>query len=73
MAELTKEVIKSQYKLMSIYEFRMSHGQGVSSQAIGYAIKEELLDYLQIDKRVRVIVLTEKSKSYRPNKSPSRV
>ncbi len=70
--EISNKVIKSPYKLMSVNEFRFEYGAGVTPQAISYACSKDKLDYLKISDSLKVIVLTEKSKSYKPNKSKKR-
>lgn len=72
MAEVSKEVLKEGVKLTTIKDFRDTYAGGVSAQAIAYAIKHDLIDYIQVGERVRVIVLTTKSLTYRPNESPKR-
>jgi len=72
MAEVSKEVLKDNCVLVSIHEFRHNHAKGISTQAMDYAIKHDLIDYVKIDNMVRVIALTEKTLSYTPNKSKTR-
>lgn len=73
MAEIGKKVFKEKYsdKIQTINEFREAKG-GISAQAVDYAIKNDRIDYVNIGKRVRVIVLTEKSLAYTPNLSLKR-
>lgn len=71
MAEVSKEIIKKGCELMSITDFKNSVG-GVSTQAIDYAISKDLIDYIRVDNRVRVVAMTKKTKSYKPNKSKVR-
>lgn len=74
MAEVSSKVIRPSFegKLKTINEFRKTNGKGISSQAIDYAIKNDLIDYIQFGDRVRVIVLTPKTLEYVPNDSPKR-
>lgn len=72
MAEISKDVIKKGIKLSTIKDFRDTHAGGVSAQAIAYALENDLVDYIRVGNRVRVIVLTDKSLSYQPNSSPKR-
>lgn len=61
-------------KIVSVNEFRNSfQGGALSSNAILYAIKNDLVDYVKVDDKINLIVLTEKTLSYTPNKSPKRV
>lgn len=72
--EKSKDVLVPEFqgKLMTINEFRNKLASGVSYQAIQYALANDMVDYIDIGPRVKVIVLTEKSLNYRPNKSPAR-
>lgn len=70
--EMSKEVIKKGYELCTIKQFRTKHAGNVSPQAIDYAIDNDLVDHLYIGPRVRVIVMTEKTKKYTPNYSAKR-
>lgn len=72
MAEVSDIVFKKGVTLMTINEFRKTHGEGVKAQAISYAIEHDLIDYVDIGPRVRAIVMTGKSLSYKPNSSPKR-
>lgn len=74
MAEVSKKVIAEKFKgkLLTITEFRKKYAEGVSSQAVNYAIEHDLIDYVDIGPRVRAIVLTEKTLKYAPNKSKKR-
>lgn len=74
MADVKNDVINPDYsdKIVTIKEFRMDHAQGVSPQAIDYAIENDLIDYVVVGPRVRFIVLTEKTLKYAPNKSDKR-
>lgn len=69
---MSKEVIKKGYELCTIKQFRTKHADNVSPQAIDYAIDNDLVDHLYVGPRVRVIVMTEKSKNYTPNFSKKR-
>jgi len=70
MAELSS--ILGDNKVVSISDFKKTYAGGVSAQAINYAIEHDLVDYIQVGKRVRIVVLTHKSLTYSPNKSPKR-
>lgn len=74
MAEVSDKVIKKAFKdkLMSITEFRNTKAQGVSSQAINYAIENDKIDYIKVNNKVRIIVLTKKTLAYKPNASKKR-
>lgn len=71
MAELSKKILKDT-KVTTIADFRHTYANGVSAQAINYAIENDLVDYIDVGPRVRIIVLTPKSISYTPNNSPKR-
>jgi len=71
MAEISKEVL-GEKKVTTIADFRKNYAGGVSAQAINYAIEHDLVDYMEVGKRVRIIVLTPKSIQYTPNESPKR-
>lgn len=71
MAEISKKVL-GKYKVTTIADFRHTYAGGVSAQAINYAIDKDLIDYINVGKRVRIIVLTPKSIGYTPNESPKR-
>lgn len=74
MAEIKDKILKEEYrdKIVTITDFRKNYAGGISSQAIDYAIANDLIDYADLGKRARVIVLTEKTLGYVPNKSPKR-
>lgn len=71
MAELSDAVINKKYEVISTTEFRESLGN-ITPQALAYAIKKDLVDFVRISPTVRIIVLTEKTKSYKPNASKLR-
>lgn len=73
MAEVSKQVISPKFRdsLVTINAFRKSVGN-ISSQAVDYAIKNDLVDYVDIGSRVRIIVMTDKTQGYQPNDSPKR-
>lgn len=61
-------------KVVSVNTFRNSFKDGaVSSNAILYAIKNNLIDYVKLDDKINLIVLTERTLAYTPNKSPKRI
>ena len=72
--DVTNQVIRPAYlnKLLSVQQFREDYADGVTTQAIGYACRNGLIDYIQIDDRVKVIVLTEKTLAYSPNRNKNR-
>lgn len=72
MAELSNKIFKGNTKVATIAEFRHTYANGVSAQAINYAIENDLVDYIDVGPRVRIIVLTPKSLGYTPNNSPKR-
>ena len=72
MADISTDVVARDYsdKLVSLPDFRKSQGN-ITMQALYYAIDKNLVDYALIGKS-KVIVLTEKTLAYTPNKSPKR-
>ena len=74
MADVRKEVMKKQYadSLITIREFRAQYADNVTPQAINYAIDKGLIDHIEVGPRVRIIVLTERTKNYSPNSSEKR-
>lgn len=58
-------------KVITIREFCDKYHDGVTPQAIDYAIKQDIIDYLRIG-RFRYIVLTDKTLAYTPNPSSRR-
>lgn len=73
MADVRELVVKPEYqnKLVSISDFRKRHN--IKAQAVDYLIRNDKIDYVEIDDRVRFIVDTEKTLNYSPNNSPKRV
>ena len=72
MADVSKSVVTEGYsdKLVSLAEFCKMNGN-ITMQALYYAMSKNLVDYAIVGKS-RVIVLTEKTVAYTPNKSPKR-
>lgn len=73
--DLGQKVFRSEYrhKVVSVNAFRNSfEGGAISSNAVLYAINNNLIDYIKIDDKINLIVLTERTKAYTPNKSPKR-
>jgi len=69
MADVTNKVLRAGVKLQSVQEFRTSFDLPITSQAVRYLMREDLIDYIPIGstgKSVIAIVLTEKTKNYRP-------
>lgn len=56
---------------MSITDFCKVYGDGVSSQAVNYNMAKGNIDFVKIGTE-NLVVLTDKSKAYRPNASPVR-
>ena len=63
------EVLK--VDILTPAEFAEKYANGVSTQALSYAMDNDKLDYVCIGKN-RFIVLTKKSKTYVPNSHPNR-
>ena len=74
MAELKKnKVIDEKLKYLTIQEFIDKYHPGLTAPAINYAMKKSVdkIDYFTPG-RERLIVLTEKTLSYRPINHPTR-
>ena len=73
MANVASKVIKKRFidKIVSVQQFRSIKG-GITSQAVAYACDNDLVDYIIIDDRIKLIVLTEKTDLYAPNKHKNR-
>lgn len=70
MAELTKtSVFKAE--VLSISEYTEKYGGQVSPQAISYAMDNDKIDFVRVGKE-RLVVMTEKTKTYVPNSHPRR-
>lgn len=73
--DLGQRVFKNEFKgkVISVHEFRNSFdGGAITSNAVLYAMSKDLIDYIKIDDKINLIVLTDKTKAYTPNKSPKR-
>lgn len=70
--DVRKKILKKSFvdSLMSITDFKDRHG--ISSQAVAYAIREDLIDYIKVSSRVKIVVLTRKTLDYTPNASKNR-
>jgi hypothetical protein len=64
MADVSKKIIKKGVELCSITDFKKRHN-GLSGQAVDYAISKGLVDYVQVGK-IRFIALTDRSLAYSP-------
>ena len=78
MADLTTSIQvkagKETVELQSLMQFRESHGN-IKNQAVHYAMQNDLIDYILVGSGkagTRMIVLTEKTKTYKPNNSAKR-
>ncbi len=58
-------------EVLSVSEYADKYGNGVSSQALSYAMDHDKLDYVRVGNQ-RLICMTNKSKSYVPNSHPHR-
>lgn len=65
------KIFKKGAEVLSISDFAKGYGNGITTQAVDYAIKKDKIDFTSIGKR-KFVVLTEKTKSYVPNFHPSR-
>lgn len=59
------------YEMLPIKEFCSKYADGVTPQAVSYAINNGYVDFLWLGKE-RVVVMTEKTKAYTPNHHPKR-
>jgi hypothetical protein len=72
MAELKNEdVFKDGVEVLSISDYAKKYADGVSLQAIDYAMKNDKIDYITISKD-RHVVMTEKTRTYVPNNNVNR-
>lgn len=70
--EISKEkVVRPEIDILSIAEFARKMGDGITPQAVAYAINNDKLDYVWIGSE-RFIVINDKSRSYVPNSHPRR-
>lgn len=56
-------------KVLPVSEFRHKHADGVSAQAINYAMRKGLIDYVKVGEKGHttfLIVLTERTLQYKP-------
>lgn len=70
MSELKFDKSKS-FELLTLKEYSEKYTGGVSVQAINYAIDHDKLDFCWVGQQ-RMIVMTEKTKTYVPNQHPRR-
>ena len=70
MGELKRSAV-IKVETLSVKEFIEKYGNGVSPQAISYAMENGKLDYVRLGND-RFVVMTKNSKSYVPNSHPSR-
>lgn len=61
----------SKTPIIGLTEFARDFAEGISIQAVKYAIKHNHVDYVIVSKRAS-IVLTPKSRAYSPNKNKNR-
>jgi hypothetical protein len=62
-------------ELIYIEDYVEKYGNGLTVQAVRYAVDHDLLDHVVIElrkKKIKVIVMTDKSRAYSPNNSPKR-
>lgn len=75
MGEVSDRVFKKGEKavqVVSIQDFRQQHCGGVSAQSVNYAIENDLVDYVRIDGRIKLVALTPKTLAYKPNPNKNR-
>ena len=70
MGKLKKDTV-FKVEVLSLTEYSEKYGNGVTTQALAYAIDNDKLDYILMG-NARFIVMTNKSKSYVPNSHPNR-
>lgn len=74
LGQLKKER-KEKEELIYIEDYVQKYGNGLTVQAVRYAVDNDLLDHIKVTlrkKSVKVIVMTKKSMDYSPNSSPKR-
>ena len=66
------EILKKSYqgKVVTITEFRKKFG--ITVQAVAYAIVNGYIDVWAVGHRVKLVVLTERTKAYKPHNSIKR-
>jgi hypothetical protein len=74
MADLGNIVFAEEYKdkVVTVQDFREKHCDNITSQAVNYACVHDLIDWVQMSNRVKMIVLSPKTLSYQPNKNKNR-
>ena len=75
MGEVRDKVFKQGDKAVqavSVQEFREKYCEGISAQSVNYAIDKDLIDYVRIDDRIKLIALTPKTLAYKPNPNKNR-
>ncbi len=74
MAEIKVDALNMTYlgkkvKVLRKAEFAAQHCNGVSNQALDYAIEQDQIDWTTLENsREKLIVLTDKTLSYTPRK-----
>lgn len=70
--DITDKVIAKSYegKLQTVKDFRTE--KDITVQAVFYACKNDLIDFIQVG-RTKLIILTDKTLAYTPNKNRNRV
>lgn len=58
-------------EVLSVTDFAVKYGGNVSSQALYYAMDKDNIDFIRIGND-RFVVMTEKTKTYRPNEHKGR-
>ena len=77
MAEIKyKDIVKKKptdVEILSIRDFIKNYHDGLTPEAVHYAIKNDKVDYtVPYNGRERFIVMTEKTQEYKPINHPSR-
>lgn len=62
----------SKFELISVSDFATQYGEGVTPQALYYAMGKGKIDFMRVGKD-RIVVMTTKSKRYKPNAHSKRL
>lgn len=70
--EIKKEkVIKDNLNFLTVAEYREQYGNGITAQAVYYAMQQGLIDYMA-PAREKFVVMTDRTKQYVPNANVNR-
>lgn len=66
-----EELLKKGVEVLSIVDYIEKYQDGLTSQAVSYAMGQDRIDYMQIGFE-RLVVMTEKTRQYVPNENNRR-